>query len=318
MNWKTKAKIQRCFALFPDTLSYALYHQVQKYFGNARCVQNPLLTLTGGVTTLKKISKAGYPIVGKIFFELGTGWTPMAPLAYWLAGAEKTVTVDLNRYFKRYLLKANLAYIYEHQVQVAELFGSLLNKDRFETLLKFYKSLNFNKMGGGIKEMFALCHIDYHAPCDAAKIKLMDKSIDYYTSFDVLEHIPPDVLVNILRQGNRIVKDSGLFVHCIDYCDHFAYNDKTISIINFFQYSDREWSKYTSRYSYTNRLRHDDFLSLIEQVGHAPVSVEVEDVHAERIRELIVSGSLPINARFQSKEKEVLTITGSWIITKKI
>jgi hypothetical protein len=149
MNWKTKAKIQRCFTVLPDALSYALYSQVQWYLGNAKGICNPMSTLTAGVETLSRIRAAGHPVAGKTFFELGTGWTPMAPLAYWLAGAEKVVTVDLNRYLKKHLLKGNLTYIYENKTQVAALFGSLLSKERFETLLEFCKRLIFNKRGGG-------------------------------------------------------------------------------------------------------------------------------------------------------------------------
>jgi ubiquinone/menaquinone biosynthesis C-methylase UbiE len=167
--------------------------------------------------------------------------------------------------------------------------------------------------------MLTLCSVDYRAPCDAAKINLPDRSIDYYTSFHVFEHIPPEVLANILAQGNRIVKDGGLFVHCIDYRDHFAFDDKTISKVNFLRYSDREWSKYMSRYSYTNRLRHDDFLSLLSKAGHEPVSVEpVEDEQAEGIRNLIETGSLPVDIRFRPKAKEILAITGAWIVAKKV
>ena len=78
---------------------------------------------------------------------------------------------------------------------------------------------------------------------DASKLQLPANSIDYQISYNVFEHIPPDVIVSILKEGNRLVRDNGLFVHRIDFTDHFAHSDKSITFVNFLQYNDHEWEK---------------------------------------------------------------------------
>src|SRR3990172_5630409 len=80
--------------------------------------------------------------------------------------------------------------------------------------------------------------IRYLAPADAARLPLPDGSVDYHISYTVLEHIPPDVLAAILREGRQVLRKDGLFVHFVDFSDHFSHSDKTISPVNFLQFSE--------------------------------------------------------------------------------
>jgi len=174
---------------------------------------------------------------GKVFLEVGTGRVPLVPLAYWLMGAESTITIDLNHYLKEELIAEHLRYIVENEEEILELFGSLIDRGRFNDLLNVAKTFKSSAY-----EFLDLCRIIYIAPGDAANTNLPEHHIDFHTSYTVFEHIPPNVLVRILREGNRIIKGNGLFVHRIDYSDHFSHSDKNISAINFLQYSDDEWA----------------------------------------------------------------------------
>jgi hypothetical protein len=132
----------------------------------------------------------------------------------------------------------------------------------------------------------------------------------------VFEHIPLKELRSIFEEGNRIINKRGLFIHKIDYKDHFSYADKKISPINFLQYSDAEWRRYAgNKYMYTNRLRHDDYINLIQSVGH-----RILDVQSDKDRwsqELLESEFIKLNERFDTKSKEILSISESWIVSKK-
>ena len=161
-----------------------------------------------------------------------------------------------------------------------------------------------------------LCRVDYIAPGDAADTRFPEQSIDFHTSYTVFEHIPLEVLEGILIEGNRIIKNNGLFVHRIDYSDHFSHSDQSISAINFLQYSDYKWNQLAgNRYMYMNRLRHDDFISLFESVGHH--IIEAQPNKDNRSQELLRNGCLQLHERFKSKSEDVLAITGAWIISSK-
>jgi hypothetical protein len=310
MHWKLKAKIQSAVSLLPSSVSYGAYYWIQRHFGGLRRL-NPISRLTAAIETWKRIQGQRYTPSGKVFLEVGTGRVPLVPLAYWLMGAEKTITIDLNPYLKTDLVAESLQYISENEEEILSLFGSLVDKKRFDELLAFSSDSHFS-----VSAFLDLCRVDYVAPGDATDTRLLDQSIDFHTSYTVFEHIPLEVLRQILEEGNRIIKNDGLFIHRIDYSDHFSHSDKSISAINFLIYSDHEWKRYAgNRYMYMNRLRHDDFISLFESIGHR--IVEAQPNVDQRSQELLRSGSLQLNERFSSKSKDVLAITGAWIMSQK-
>ena len=309
MHWKLKSAIQNTLSLLPSSASYAAYYQVQRRFGGLRQV-NPTINLRAGVETWQQIAEQNYDPVDRVFFEVGTGRATIVPLAYWLMGAKQVITVDANPYVKAELIDEHVRYIATHQAEIENIFGSLLDRQRFTKLL----DLSHNKFD--LEEFFALCQIKYLAPTDASDTNLAVDSIDFHTSFTVFEHIPPEVLRRILNEGNRIIKDGGLFVHRIDYSDHFSHSDPTISAINFLQYSDEEWNKYAgNRYMYMNRLRHDDFIDLFKSVGHS--IVEAKTYISHRSQKLLQNEEIILDPQFEAKPEDILSIASSWIISQK-
>jgi hypothetical protein len=309
VNWKFKAYIQNCIAVFPKTLSYEIYFQVQRYFGGLKKPFKPFGHFSNGVALLKKIQQYGYGINGKIFFEVGTGRIPLLPIAFWLGGAGKTITIDLNPYMRNELIMDMLFFIRTEENEIKNIFGDLLDKERFNLLLGYSK-----KDRGG--DILKLCQIEYIAPGDAAKTNLEKNSIDYHISHTVYEHIPLRIIYDILEEGNKIITEDGLFINSIDYGDHFSYMDKNISVINFLQYSDKEWEKYGgNRYMYMNRARHDEFIELFKTVGHEFLEIDPNiNKMAQRILE---NKELVLDDKFKNKTKEILSITSSMFITKK-
>jgi hypothetical protein len=261
MNWKVKAFIQNGVSKLPSGLSYEIYFQIQRYFGGLKKPLNPSGHFSTGTMMLKKIKKYGYEIIGKTFFEVGTGRVPLLPVAFWLCGAGKTITIDLNPYMRNELIKDMLFCIKTRTAEIKNIFGDLLQEDRFGQLVEYSKTRKINKT-----ELLRMCHIEYIAPGDASKTGLMENTIDYHISHTVYEHIPLKILKDILEEGNRIIGSNGIYIHDIDYGDHFSYMDKNISIINFLKYTEEEWERYAgNRYMYMNRARHDEYIELFKE-----------------------------------------------------
>jgi hypothetical protein len=186
-----------------------------------------------------------------------------------------------------------------------------VDRSRFNELISISRNPRFST-----SDMLDLCRVEYVAPGDAAATNLSGKSIDYHTSYTVLEHIPPVVLRAIMEEGNRIMRDGGLFIHRIDYSDHFSHSDRSITGINFLQYSDEEWERYAgNRYMYMNRLRHDDYVALFETVGHRILATESD--MDERSHALLTADQFHLDKRFSPKSAGVLAMSGSWIVTEK-
>lgn len=310
MHWKLKARVQNAVSMLPSSASYAAYYWMQRRFGGLRNV-DPTHRLTSAIEAWKYVQKHGYHPTNKVFLEIGTGRSPIAPIAYWLLGAGKTITIDVNPYLKPELTSASLAYISDNVKAIQSLFGPLLDQGRMNALLSLYGRKPFS-MG----DLLDLCCITYIAPGDAANTSLASQSVDVHSSFRVFEHIPSGTLERIVEEGNRIVSDNGIFVHRIDYSDHFAHSDSSISKINFLQFSDDNWDKLAgNRYMFMNRLRHDDFLQLFESSGHRLLGAYPDT--DERCLDVLQRGALSLDARFEKKSPEILATTGAWLVTRK-
>ena len=310
MNWKLKAFIQNTLSFFPSKTSYRLHYFLQRKFGGLK-ETNPVSELTKAIDTWRAITNQEQTPKNKTFFEVGTGRISLVPLAYWLMGAKKTITIDINPYLKSELIKESLEYISKNKEEMLTLFGEYLDIGRWEKLLLFIETSNFSTA-----TFLNLCKITYIAPGDAAKTNLPNKSIDFHTSSTVFEHIPIETLEKILIEGNRIIKNNGHFFHDIDYSDHFSHSDSSISAINFLSFSDKEWDKYArNRYMYMNRMRHDDFLDLFQKVGH---NILEDRVHIDKISQNILKDEgFLLDDKFKNKSIETLSISRAWITSCK-
>lgn len=301
MNWKFKARIQSVVALLPDTLSYPLYYQLQRRFGALRPSRiDPTSRLQVGIELCKRIVDTGRSPTEATFFEIGTGWRLNVPIACWLLGAARTVTVDLNRYLKMELLHQDLAYFQKHADRLSAMFARQLpqyfDRQRFEKLLTLRPA--------DAADFCQAIRVQYLAPIDASSTSLPDASIDYHVSCNVLEHIPTDVLRGILIEANRIVRPDGLLVHRVDHSDHFSHSDPSISPINFLRFADSTWGRWAdNRYAYVNRLREDDYLHLFAAQGQ---SLEVVDSQPDPEVLAALNGGVSLAGRFENKPHETL------------
>lgn len=311
MRWLLKAKIQKALSLLPSSVSYAAYYRVQRRWGSLRR-PDPTRGFEAGIMAWRRIARAGRDARDKVFFEIGTGWSPDAPLAYWLMGARETITLDLNPYLRPEVIRDSLRHLEARRDEVAAMFGELLDRRRWEQLLRFCGE------GRGCRqqEFFELCGIRYVAPADAAATGLAAGCVDFHTSIRVFEHVPVPGLRAILREGARLVGKDGLFVHRIDYTDHFSHSDRSISRIHFLRFDDREWERLAgNRYMYMNRLRHDDFVRLFEESGHR-ILLDEPDVDRGLLG-AAGDGAVPLDARFRGKSAENIATTGAWFVSAR-
>ena len=310
MNWKKKAFIQRQIGKLPETLSNKMYYYIQKRYGQLRKGTVDIARMTAILNLLKKLKSYGYGIKGKTFFEVGTGWTPVFSILVYLCGG-KTVTVDKTKWLQKELTRNFLFFINKNKTQIGEIFDDLLEEENFYLLMDYINNESIN-----VKSLLQLCQIQYKAPCDASKTYLEPNSIDYHFSYSVYQYIPFPILKNILLEGNRIVKNDGIFISNILYRDEYSGIDKRISPINFLQYSDEEWKKYAGhKFNSTNRARHDDYENLFKEVGH--VLLDVQTRKDESILNIINGDTFKLNDKFKNKSNEVLVIDMANFFAKK-
>ena len=155
---------------------------------------NPVNGLSTGVRMCENIIKFNRILDGKTFFEVGTGRRLNVPLVFWLLGADRTITVDINKYLIKELIKKDINYINENQKEIKNLFKGLnLYQDRFQKLIEL------NQTAWDIEDLLQLCNIEYFALGDAANVDIENNCVDFHISNAVFEHIPPNTLRSILQ-----------------------------------------------------------------------------------------------------------------------
>lgn len=268
---------------------------------------NPTSRLSAGINILNLIHDQGKTFESKTFLEIGTGRRLCLPIALWLCGVSEIITVDLNPYLKEELVFEDISYMGDNQQNIKTLFGKYSEKqifqERFDRLIKAENNLD------GLLDMM---NIRYSAPADASCLDLPPQSIDYQVSRSVFEHIPPEILKDILLEGKGLLSRGGLSIHVIDFSDHFSQTDPSISAINFLQFSESEWKRYAgNRYAYHNRLRIDDFIDLFNKVGSRVLSLEtcVDQTALEKLRK-----GFPLDEKFSSKSEETNATSSATIV----
>lgn len=171
-------------------------------------------------------------IVPESVLEVGAGRDLAVPLALRRLGVKDVTTVDVNRIARLDLVQHAADRLLVDHVR----FGS------WDELQAF--------------------GVHYVAPHYVTRD---DKQVDCSCSNEVLEHVPPDQLAELLRALRAVTRN--LTVHSIDYSDHYARSDASVSRLNFLRYSDEAWKPFNSGKQYVNRLRHSDYVRMFRDAG---------------------------------------------------
>jgi SAM-dependent methyltransferase len=312
MHWRLKALIQRCVAGLPGPAANVLYYGMQRYFGGLRASGvDPTSRLWIGFELCRQIEAQGRSPRGATFFEVGTGWRLNVPIACWLCGADRIVTVDLNCLLDEAILNEDLLFIRRNELALFDRlrseFGNLIQADRWQRLVQIAAARR------RAAELCSLLNIEYRAPADAARTGCRTHSVDYHISCNVLEHIPETSLLNIFREAQRITRPDGLLLHRVDHTDHFSHSDRALSPIHFLRYSDSQWNRYAgNRYSYVNRMREDDYMRVFGRCGLRTCCVHSSP--DEGVARQLQDG-FPLDKQFGKKSTDILSRLTSLFVT---
>lgn len=311
MHWHWKSRIQYCLAQIPSPLSELAYFRLQRHFGNLRPSRmTPVDRLTHGFEICRQLSIQGRSPRGATFFEVGTGWRLNVPIALWLCGADRIVSVDVNKFLRADLIHRDLNVIRGYGDGMFELVDAeylkLIQFARWQQLLE----LPATELT--LEQLCDLLRLEYHAPADAGDSACEARSVDFHISCNTLEHIPESTLREIFREAYRIVRPDGLLLHRVDHSDHFSHADRSLSPINFLQFNDADWYRYAgNRFAYVNRLREDDYSQIFRDCGFAELAVSSRP--NESVAELL-KGGFGIDDRFRHKSVDTLARLNSFFI----
>lgn len=234
--------------------------------------------------------------------ELGTGWHPVVPMAFYLCGATEVWTIDIVSHLLPERIKRTFEFFVEYdQTGKLDQFLPRLVPERMEKLKA--NLADWDQNGEGALEALGI-----HAVVrDAENTGIAPNSVDLFVSNAVMEYIPRPVLTNILREFKRIARPDAILSHFIVLADEYAEFDHSISKFNFLKYPDSQWKFLDSPFTRKSRLRISDYRKLFLDAGCA--ILREEDINGdpgelEKIR---------LAPQFQKYSKADLLVIQTWI-----
>lgn len=304
MNWRIKGVTQKVLSAVPGGVR--VNDRLQRLWGMRDFdahVQSKIED--DGFVFLSHLAELGISASGLDYLEIGTGWFPTLPVCFSLCGAASCTTFDSVRHLNRRLTFRMLAVIASELRPIAEHGRQHLDdvRKRFDALAT----------ADSLEELLNSAGITYRAPDDAVATALPAASVDVVFSNSVLEHVPPDVIRQLMKESCRVLRPGGLAIHAVNCGDHYAYFDRSITPINYLRYPERRWHFWNNTLQYQNRLRPQDFLDAAEEAG-LEIVLRKSKPRQELLRAL---PAMSVAAEFERYPPEELCCTSIDFVARK-
>lgn len=273
MNWRLKAL---AFKILELPGGEAVHHLLQRRV--TRTWPRPRHVIEGLVRKAERVVedcvRSGIGLPDSVM-EVGAGRDLTVPLALRRLGVRRVIASDISRLARIDLIN--------HAASVV--WGETIHFRDWNDVSRF--------------------GIDYRAPHFPREY---DAKVSCTCSNEVLEHVPVTDLKELLAAIHGVT--TGITTHSIDYSDHYANADPSISRLNFLRFTDAEWRPFNSRFQYVNRLRHCDYVRMFREAGFRVTETRVS--RGEVSKEL----ALAIAPQFKAYGDEDLFSEGAFIVAK--
>ncbi len=237
--------------------------------------------------------------------EIGTGWVPAIPVALALVGCEVhtfDVAALTQRDYLRRTLKAWEPRLDEIAVAARQPVCDVA--ERWEALARSATLHELCQKTGGV------CL----APVDTTALPNETGAFDLVVSNLVMQCIPDQLVVPVLRESARILKPSGWSIHRIRMTDEYAFSDPRQHHLHYLTYGKATWDRwFNHRLKNQNRWRASHFLDAFHDVGFLlrEVRKHQDDSGAAYFHRV------PLAPDFQSCDEDDLNTIGMDVVLQK-
>lgn len=299
--WQIKLAISTAKALMPFQDEFrGLKRRFSPYRGDAG---NCDFALTQGLDQIANLQRLGFPLENAEVLDLGSGWNPVIPLLFRVAGARIVHLTDLERLLDRGTIAQAAGIVMKRSEEIERRIG--VPRERMAELLTLADGMD---LGGCLSRL----GLTYTVPFDS---KHDMRPVDLIISRTVLEHIPPVTLLCLLREFRDYLRPGGAMYHVIDHSDHREHFDKSISRIEFLRCSDMFWKLLCiNPQDYTNRLRHSEYVSLMRDAGY-DIMVEEREIDPQARKD---AETMKLWGRFSEMSPDEIATLTSHIVARPL
>lgn len=305
-RWMLKAAVQHTTSLLPG--SECWNYLLQKYLTRSLQLDEPQFRdklqyakrHLGNYFNFRAKERNTFDVL-----ELGTGWYPVIPIAFYLCGASKIWTIDKQALLRVVNVRKTLQ-LFADAVRREDLSVTLpwLQKERIRALVDLSDDASFE----AYPHMLAKLNINIVVR-DARDTGLEQGSIDFFFSNSVLQEIPDHTLRAIFVEFRRLASPAAIMSHYVNMVEPYAEFDPAVTAFHFLQYSDAAWRLLNNSLHYHNRLRISDYRRIHESACFGIVQEDNErglPDHLNKVR---------LAKKFVQYSREDLLILRSWMIS---
>ena len=299
--WVLKAALQGMTSLLPG--AERVNRLFQRYLtGSLELAEETLLTKYARCRGhLASYAVHGGGARNPTVMELGTGWFPIAPIGFALAGAEEVYAVDVVSHLAR-----------RQVIDVLRTFAAVGRRGALEGVVP-ERLARLEEVAaspeGDADDLLARVGVR-NVIADARTLTLPGK-VDLIVSNNTLEHIPYEVMHDIFVRLGELAAGGGVMSHFIDMSDHYMNFDRSIGPYNFLKFSEPVWRLFNNKHQYQNRLRLPDFRRLHAVTGWRIVEERNTAGSPEALRHLRLA------RRFRRYREEDLLVYESWMVSRR-
>jgi hypothetical protein len=308
VRWLAKAALQNTISVLPRSVE--LNGVLQRY-GTGSIVMTPervvsKLARVGGRHLDHHRRFGTRPLEETTVVEIGTGFAPSLPVGLYLAGAAAVHTFDIARL-------TNAARISDLLVQVAAAADAGTLERECPWVLPA-RLIHVRELAADppvdLDALLAAMGITYHVG-DATRSGLAPGTAGLFVTNNVFEHVPAEAILALLGEAHSTGSPAALISHHIDLRDHYAKFDRSVGVYNSLRFSSRQWRYLNSRMEPQNRLRHSDYLQLIDEAGFELLlddSRRGSDAHFAAVRP---------SAEFRRYGEDDLRVIDMWVAARR-
>ncbi len=302
MRWWAHWGIQCLLANIPG--GGAVRRLMQEHAGQLKNLERGN-QFENALTILKLASEKPESLKGQRVAEIGTGWVPAIPVALALAGCE-VHTFDVTALTKLDYLRRTLAAWEPRLADLAKAAQQSVCEvtERWEALSRSTSLQELCQKTGGV------CM----APIDTTALPDESGTYDLVVSNLVMQCVPDELIVPVLRESARLLKPAGWAIHRIRMTDEYAFSDSNRHHLHYLTYPKEIWARwFNHRNKCQNRWRASHFLKAFRDVGFLQREVR---------RHLDTSGAayfqqVALAPEFQSCDEDDLNTIGIDVVLQK-
>lgn len=299
-HWYIKAITQKVISLLPFGRSFNLILQQNLTRGlvlTPSFFEDKLAQVRFHHCAYRK-SASGIP---QHCLELGSGWHPVVPVALYLLGAKRIVTLDVVPMLNRNRVIETLRMFVRNDNLPGKYIPVIPER------MKDLRHLLENHSESDLHEILERLNIQYLTG-NTVTMKLPAKYFDLVFSNNTLQHIYADALPAILANIRSAGKATTVHSHFIDLIDQFHHFDRRLNRYNFLRYSPAKWKWIDNSIVHQNRLRIDDYRELLRSAGFTIAQEENNPGFPDEL------AAIPLHETFRQKSPETNAVIHSYIV----